>query len=307
MGMPVPLKTLSTVAEAILRRELPEGLILSQFVTACIRTLTRQGDYLQSRLAGELSSPSRAVLDHIIYGSTVQAERGAQAIADLAATEAATKARAPRSTSTRGLQKGGVLYADRARTVKRKRQTDELEEIEKQKAAAEARLRTKWKVYKKQCRKALCIAVRGRGKVKVSALRVIDTAIDCYEYHGQLLLFKRRTQAPDEDVRQLLRVFQLSNLQNNHDEIGDPCRLRFRSEREDREDSDEEPLLHSDFLRVLYPQKYAQKEVMEAERVQIDEDDEIQAAAAAITSSPPLLSDDDVDSDLAIDPDLLMQ
>lgn len=59
----------------------------------------------------------------------------------------------------------------------------------------------------------------------------------------------------------------MANLRNNGLTIGDPCRPQSKNQREDREDSDEEQHLHIDFLKILYPHKYAAKEVREATRL----------------------------------------
>jgi hypothetical protein len=61
-------------------------------------------------------------------GSLTQAELGAIAQEDLSKTKAAEIARAARQNrSRRSVQKRGILYADGARTMARKRQEDNAE------------------------------------------------------------------------------------------------------------------------------------------------------------------------------------
>ena len=106
-----------------------------------------------------------------------------------------------------------------------------------------------------------------------------------------------------------MRVFKLSNLQHNGEQIGDPCRQRHT--REDREDSDEERLFCIEFLKELYPLKYAKEEQRSLERAAgktVRTDIAIaEAQTAVLCSLPPLLTDDMVNDDLVVDPALLTQ
>lgn len=147
-----------------------------------IRTLARQSKYLDQRLANELlSSPSRDVLRSHLKGSVVLTQIGAQAQHDLSQTETAQRARNRRDKATnRSLQTGGALYAAQARSmVKQLDQTDAQKAIdvitkEKQKQ------RKRWKTYKRLQRQRLCVAIRGRGAVRVAALRSTPHGRDLY-------------------------------------------------------------------------------------------------------------------------------
>ena len=216
------------------------------------------------------------MLTQYIHGSAVQAERGAQAIADLADTEAAVKARARRGVLTKAVQKGGVLYADEARKMKRKRITDEHNEAMRQQRILAANLRSKWKVFKKRSRKALCVAIRGRGKDKPIALRPLT-----YDEEGNLL--------PG------LPVFNLANLQHNSERISNPVR------KENHKDSNEEQYLSKEYLHTLYPHKYAAIEQKDASRAyrKVSEHKTLPSSPPSIAAAAP--------DDLTIDPALLTQ
>ncbi|RPB22341.1 hypothetical protein L211DRAFT_788963 [Terfezia boudieri ATCC MYA-4762] len=105
-------------------------------------------------------------------GSIAQAHDGTQAVEDLHKTTAAEKARQARQTASKhSLQKGGVLYASKARAmVKEKQALSEVQQILSTQRALTQLLKaeeTKWQ----RLRKTLCKEIRkyGREKAKEKA------------------------------------------------------------------------------------------------------------------------------------------
>ena len=95
-------------------------------VSLTIRSLKRQADELWNY--SDPTSPTyRQRLHTYLTGSLAQAQIAAQAVGDLAHTEAAQLARkARRTASHRSVQKGDVLYASEARNMAAVRVEDEL-------------------------------------------------------------------------------------------------------------------------------------------------------------------------------------
>ena len=95
-------------------------------VPLTIRSLKRQANELWNY--SDPTSPTyRERLHTYFTGSLAQAQTGAQAVEELARTEAAQLARkARRTASHRPVQKGGVLYASEARNIAAVRVEDEL-------------------------------------------------------------------------------------------------------------------------------------------------------------------------------------
>jgi hypothetical protein len=93
-----------------------------------------------------------------LKGGLVQSQAGARAVADLAATKAAEKSRRQRSRSS--LQKGGVLYAEDARNMVKRRDEEEVEKAE----AALCRAQKAQKRAQKAAHKPFLDAVKKKQK-----------------------------------------------------------------------------------------------------------------------------------------------
>ncbi|KAA8894240.1 hypothetical protein FN846DRAFT_895270 [Sphaerosporella brunnea] len=91
-------------------------------------------------------------------GGLVQSQAGARAFADLVATKAAEKSRQQRSRSS--LQKGGVLYAENARNMVKRREEEEVKKAE----AALCRAQTAQKRAQKAAHKPFLDAVKKKQK-----------------------------------------------------------------------------------------------------------------------------------------------
>jgi len=97
-------------------------------------------------------------------------DHGTQAVEDLHKTTAAEKARQARqAASKRSLQKGGVLYASKARAmVKEKQELSEAQQILSTQRALAQLLKAE-ETKRQRLRKALCIEIRKYGREKAKA------------------------------------------------------------------------------------------------------------------------------------------
>nr|POF13587.1 hypothetical protein CFP56_02610 [Quercus suber] len=97
-----------------------------------IRGLQSHGVYIVDRLLDyELSSPTQQMLDQYVHSSQIAIIRGEQAAVDLAATEAAVRARQRRqAASQRAVQKGGVISVNKARRLVKQAQHERQEVVQ---------------------------------------------------------------------------------------------------------------------------------------------------------------------------------
>ena len=139
----------------------------------------------------------------------------------------------------------------------KKRKLTEYQQLAEDKAAAEDKLRNRWKRYKNRGRAALNVVVRGYDKVKAPPLR--QTPCRGWQYSKDCLIQSSPLLPTEQQQHPLLplRVFKMADLQPDEKRIGDPCRQT------DLEDVEEEQLSDT-FLRMLYPQKYAQIDAVDA-------------------------------------------
>ncbi|KAF8453816.1 hypothetical protein BGX38DRAFT_1268323 [Terfezia claveryi] len=146
----------------------PPILSGSPITPETVRSLKRKSDQLlqymeQNNLSPTLQRHMRA----FAKGSIAQAHDGTQAVEDLHKTTAAEKARQARQeASKRSLQKGGVLYASKARAmVKEKQALSEAQQILSTQRALTQLLKAE-ETKRQRLRKALCIEIRNMAERK---------------------------------------------------------------------------------------------------------------------------------------------
>ena len=105
----------------------------------------------------------------------------------------------------------------------KKRKLTEYQQLVKDKAATEDKLRNTWKRYKNRGRAALGVVVRGYDKVKAPPLR--QTPRRGWQYIKDCLI-QSSPLLPTEQQHPLLplRVFKMADLQPYEKKIGDPYR-----------------------------------------------------------------------------------
>ncbi|KAF8430174.1 hypothetical protein EV426DRAFT_639136 [Tirmania nivea] len=149
----------------------PPILSGSPVTPATVRSLKRKSDQLLQYMEKNNLSPTfQRHMRVFTKGSIAQAHDGAQAVEDLHKTTAAQKARqAQQNASKRSLQKGGVLYASKARAmVKEKQALSEAQKILSTQRALTQLLKAEER-KRERLRKALCKEIRKYGRERAKA------------------------------------------------------------------------------------------------------------------------------------------